>query len=197
MDEELTLKLAEAETHQMLERLANRAEIENENKRMAQQIQEKLNKEIEADVLKKKKEALKRVISKNSKLNNDKRKFMDFLKTRGYNRKQLGPMKLSNLLSLYEKEKKILKEEKEKERFEKERLLKAALDKGATVVDTRSGEERRSKNREDIHPSQGVPVSVSQTSTKRKKSVPRTGPAIRNQNPLLPLSKKVCKCHQK
>lgn len=138
MDEELALKLAEIETHQMLERLANREQMENENERVAQQVQEELNREIEGDELKKKKEASKRLISKNSKQNEDKKRFMDFLKTRGYNGKQLGPMKNSNLSFLYHNEKKKLKAEEEMRRVEEEKLIKAA-DVGATVVNTSTG----------------------------------------------------------
>lgn len=53
----------------------------------------------------------KKQVSKLSIQAEDKKKFMEFLKTRGYNGKQLGAMKNSNLSFLYHNEKKKKKEE--------------------------------------------------------------------------------------
>lgn len=86
------------------------------------EIEESIKKE-RMEKLQKDKKKSKTVISRLQKPNDDKVKFMDFLKKVGYSGKQLGPMKLSNLLSLYEVEKKKLKMADENKRVEFERAL--------------------------------------------------------------------------
>lgn len=49
----------------------------------------------------------------------DKKKFVDFLKKAGYNAKHLGPMKIENLLELYEFEKKRQETIEEQIRYER------------------------------------------------------------------------------
>lgn len=85
-------------------------------------------------------------------------------------------MKLENLLELYEFEKKRQEVIEEKKRYEKERLLKVALDVGATVVQVINikkeiGEELRTKAKQDT-------LSPPSKTLKGKKQASKTGPSF-------------------
>lgn len=78
-------------------------------------------------------------VSKLSKEQQDRKKYTYYLKTCGYNPRQLGLIKLSNLVILNETERKKQNDREAEQRYQVERALKAALDVGARVIHQESG----------------------------------------------------------
>lgn len=95
LDAELALKLQEEERNEMLKRLTKQGEERMESEKLIKQLEEE---DRQKAILEKKKATSKKVVTKHTKDTEDRKKFMDFLKTCGYNGKQLGPMKFQNLL---------------------------------------------------------------------------------------------------
>lgn len=117
LDAEMALKLAEGERMSKMDR----AEKEKENEELTKKFLEEEHRAIEQDIaerLEKKKNKSKSIIPNNQKVVDDEKMFVDFLKSIGYSGKQLSPMKLPNLLNLYEIERKKHKVTEEKIRME-------------------------------------------------------------------------------